>query len=70
MVSRCLAGQVGEGGERGRRGRKGVGEVWRIGWLGQRPNFIETMHSYTLPMECLSGLHLSLLTLTAVCGRS
>ena len=37
----------------------------------QRPYIIETMHSYTLPMYSLSGLHLSLLTGgTAVCGHS
>ena len=30
--------------------------------LSQRPYIIETMHSYTLPMYCLSGLRLSLLT--------
>ena len=37
----------------------------------QRPYFIEMMQSYTLPMQCLSGLHLSLLTGgTAVCGHS
>ena len=43
-------------------------------WAGdtrQRLYIIETMHSYTLPMYCLSGLHLSLLTGgTAVCGHS
>ena len=32
-------------------------------WPGsqQRHYIIETMHSYTVPMLCLSGLHLSLL---------
>ena len=39
--------------------------------LSQRPYIIETMHSYTLPMLCLSGLCLFLLTGgTAVCGHS
>ena len=37
----------------------------------QRPYITETMHSYTLPLLCLSGLHLSLQTGgSAVCGHS
>ena len=67
------------------RGRRHVGEVHAAGgergeleWgyfpggdSIKRPYVIETMHSYTLPMSCLSGLHLSLLTGgTAVCGHS
>ena len=53
---------VGGGGGQ-RRCRGGVGY--------QRPYVIETVHSYTLPMQCLSGLHLSLLTGgTAVCCHS
>ena len=37
----------------------------------QRPYIIETVHSFTMPMLCLSGLHLSLLTGgTVVFGHS
>ena len=43
----------------------------RVSASNQRPYIIETMSSYTLPMLCLSGLHLSLLTGgTAVCFHS
>ena len=65
-----LTRQVGEGGF-GEGRQKADRQTGRQTEAGQRPNIIETMHSYTLPMQCLSELHISLLTGgTAVCGHS